>query len=81
MRRAEKWVIIGYSFPPEDIAIRSMFQRAYSASVQKPAVKVVQLKANLATEGRYKIIFPGCEYETGGMEEFVNDLSAPNAVA
>jgi hypothetical protein len=77
MRRANKWIIIGYSFPPEDIAIRSMFQRAYSSSIQKPIVKVVQFKANLATEGRYRIIFPGCEYETGGMEAFVNGLAAP----
>lgn len=79
MRRAENWIIIGYSFPPEDIAIRSMFQRAYSSSVRKPAVRVIQFKSNLATEGRYKIIFPGCEYYIEGMEAFVNDLVAPSS--
>lgn len=81
MRRAEKWIIIGYSFPSEDISIRSMFQRAYSSRIHKPTVKVVQFKSNLNTEGRYRIIFPGCDYDTEGMESFVNDLMTPNTAA
>jgi hypothetical protein len=31
LRRAQEWIIVGYSMPPEDVAIRSMFFRAYQS--------------------------------------------------
>lgn len=74
LRRADKWIIIGYSFPSEDIAIRSMFLRAYSARLSKPDVEVIQWKDDPATKARYRILFPGCHYRTGGMEKFVDNL-------
>jgi hypothetical protein len=76
LRRADKWIIIGYSFPSEDIAIRSMFLRAYSGRPNKPDVEVIQLRDDSATKARYRILFPGCRYRTGGMEKFVDSLVA-----
>lgn len=66
MRGAEEWVIVGYSLPPEDIAIRSLLLRAYRARHEPPRVVVVQRQsANTeATRGRYRALFPRCEYLT-----------------
>jgi hypothetical protein len=75
LRRADEWVVIGYSFPPEDVAIRSMFLRAFSARKCAPKITVVQHGSNPATEARYQVFFPESEYQTGGMESFVDGLA------
>ncbi|HEX7241176.1 MAG TPA: hypothetical protein VF263_12960 [Longimicrobiaceae bacterium] len=75
LRSAERWVIVGYSFPPEDIAIRSMFLRAYAGRRKAPSVEVVQVARDPAVEARYRVFFPDCVYGTGGMEGFVDALA------
>ena len=64
--QAEEWLIVGYSFPPEDIAIRSLFTRAYNVRSTPPIVRVVQ--HGTEAEDRYRAFFPNCSYEAGGLE-------------
>jgi NAD-dependent SIR2 family protein deacetylase len=75
LRQASHWYIIGYSFPQEDLAIRSMFMRAYQgrwdSDSKEPQVTVVQRGRDAALESRYKVLFPNCKWITGGLAEFV----------
>ena len=77
MRIADEWIIAGYSQPPEDIAIRSILLRAYYGRGRKrkpPTIRVIQRDQEKATEDRYKLLFPGCRFEYGGFERFVEAL-------
>jgi hypothetical protein len=75
LRGATEWYIIGYSFPAEDLAIRSMFMRAYQArwdsKNKEPKVFVIQLGRDVALESRYRIIFPNCQWLEGGLEQLL----------
>ena len=74
LRTATEWIIIGYSFPPEDIAIRSLFLRAYNGrDTPPPSVRVIQKDENRAALARYQLFFPNCIYETNGLEGFLHD--------
>jgi hypothetical protein len=80
LRSADEWIIIGYSFPAEDLAIRSLFLRAYVGrppNVTRPHVRVVQGRPDPATEGRYRLFFPNCSFEYGGIETFIQNLPEP----
>lgn len=85
LRTADEWIIIGYSFPPEDIPIRSLFIRAYQGRWRcvdlknniwekrpKPRITVVQQGKKRDTYSRYKLFFPECEYQTDGLEGFLS---------
>lgn len=74
MRLADDWVIIGYSMPPEDIAIRSLFLRAFNARLGRtePEVTVVQRGKNKKTHAGYKLLFPKCNYRENGIEGFLS---------
>ena len=87
LRRASEWILIGYSLPSEDIAIRSLLLRAYhTRSRQKGLrIRVVQLEPQsengerAAEYRRYRMFFPvqhlrEGDYERGGLEPFVNGL-------
>jgi hypothetical protein len=71
MRTADEWFIIGYSLPPEDLAIRSLFLRAYSARSRPPRITVVQ--HGDAARPHYKLLFPKATYISGGLEVFLRD--------
>jgi hypothetical protein len=74
LRSAAEWIIIGYSFPQEDLSIRSMFIRAYQARGRKdpPRVTVVQKNATQEMKDRYKILFPDCEWIDTGLTGFLD---------
>lgn len=77
LRQADEWIIVGYSLPPEDVAIRSMLLRAYQGSDNKerPRIVVVQ-KAEAEPElTRYRLLFPQHCYLAGGLEAY---LDSPN---
>lgn len=74
LRTASRWVIAGYSLPPEDLAIRSLLIRAYAAAPKKPDVAVVQHGKDALPA--YQALFPACTYITGGMEEFLREQSS-----
>jgi hypothetical protein len=74
LREAEEWVLIGYSFPPEDITVRSLILRAAQGRRVPPRVTVVQKGDDPHTRARYEVFFPGCDYLTQGLEEYVDVL-------
>ncbi len=72
LRTADEWILIGYSMPAEDIAIRSLLIRAYRgrwAGEKPPTVRVIQRGPD--AKQRYRLFFPECEYSSDGLEEFV----------
>jgi hypothetical protein len=76
LSQAAEWLIIGYSLPPEDIAIRSLFTRAYhmrcAIAHTPPLIRVVQHGSE--AEARYRSFFPDCHYAVGGLESLVPTL-------
>lgn len=77
MRVADEWIIVGYSLPPEDIAIRSILVRAHSGRGRDrtpPSIRVVQRKKDEQLEGRYRLLFPECSFEYSGFEGFIEKL-------
>lgn len=77
LRTADRWVIIGYSLPAEDVSIRSLFLRAWDghASAGKPRVTVVQ-RTDPRTEATYRAFFPASslDYRSDGLEAFLTNL-------
>jgi NAD-dependent SIR2 family protein deacetylase len=79
LRQSDNWTIIGYSFPAEDLAIRSMFLRAYHGRLdnraKRPNVTVVQKrqdqKQDRALEDRYRMLFPECDFFWDGLEGYI----------
>jgi NAD-dependent SIR2 family protein deacetylase len=76
LRTADEWIVIGYSMPPEDVAIRAMLLRAYRGRRGPPRVRLVELGKNAEVENRYRLLFPDLEFEGGGVEGFVASLQA-----
>ena len=74
LRTADEWIIIGYSFPPEDIAIRSLFLRARQGRMKAPRITVVQKGDNDVVRSRYEMFFPDCTYMVEGLEGFLSGL-------
>lgn len=79
LRTAERWAIIGYSLPGEDLAIRSIFTRAERA--HRGPLEVVVFQRGGTLEDRFRLLFPDCRYETGGIERFIEQLPAPEGRA
>jgi NAD-dependent SIR2 family protein deacetylase len=80
MRVADEWIIVGYSLPPEDIAIRSILLRAYSGRGKKgkhPRITVVQKSEDKKLQDRYRLLFPECTFEYGGFQAFIETLPKP----
>ena len=61
LRTATKWVIVGYSFPLEDIAIRSMLLRSYRGREKPPKVDIVQYGEDQQRDDRFRL-FPQCRH-------------------
>lgn len=72
-READDWLIIGYSFPDEDLNIRSLFTRALASRREKPYVTAIQFGANPQTRMRYEAFFPPSKmtFLNGGLEMFL----------
>jgi NAD-dependent SIR2 family protein deacetylase len=84
LRTAREWFIIGYSLPAEDLAIRSMFLRAFAArgmksgsdpigerpSLPGPDVTVVQQGGG--SRATYAAMFREFRYLGGGLRRFLN---------
>jgi hypothetical protein len=76
LRTADEWIVIGYSMPPEDVAIRAMLLRAHRGRRQPPRVRLVERGPNEEVEARYRLLFPDLEFESRGVEGFVESLQA-----
>jgi hypothetical protein len=68
MRESDQWLIIGYGFPDEDVAIRALFTRAFSSRSDRPRVSVVQLDQQALPN--YASFFPDdkFQYYSGGLQ-------------
>jgi hypothetical protein len=74
MRVAERWVVVGYSLPPEDLAIRSLFMRASHARKSPPEVRLYEHGPQPEVLARYQLLLPGVQIDPGGFEAFINGL-------
>ena len=84
LRQADEWIIVGYSLPPEDVAIRSMLLRAYQGrdGESRPRVTIVQKQRQEPELTRYRLLLPAHEYfptEDGGQGGLEGYLTARNA--
>jgi hypothetical protein len=79
MRRADRWVVVGYSLPPEDLAIRSLFLRASRARTAPPVVEIYEHGIKPEVESRYRLLIPAVMYNGGGFEAFIGGLQAAPA--
>lgn len=68
LREADQWLMIGYSFPDEDVGIRSLLTRACGARrASPPRISVVQWDESARLN--YESFFPSgsVTYCTGGL--------------
>jgi NAD-dependent SIR2 family protein deacetylase len=74
LRESDQWLIVGYGFPDEDVAIRALFTRAFSSRKKPPQVSVVQLGAGALPN--YQSFFPSdnFQYYTGGLQMLLECL-------
>jgi hypothetical protein len=90
LRRADEWILIGYSLPSEDVAIRSILLRAFHTRTQDLRIRVVQKcdkpprEEQIETRRRYEAFFPAAElckedYLTCGIEDFIRVQALPAA--
>ena len=77
MRIAPRWVVVGYSLPSEDLAIRSLFLRASRARSALPVVEIYEHGYRPEVEARYRLLLQTVVYDGGGFEKFINSLVAP----
>ncbi|HWA25981.1 MAG TPA: hypothetical protein VG734_09985 [Lacunisphaera sp.] len=80
LRTADHWVIMGYSLPPEDVAIRSLFLRAWDGHRHKSKLKITVVQtATPWTEKIYRAFFPteNLIYRNDEVKGFVEQPEAP----
>jgi len=76
LREANRWIIVGYSLPPEDVAIRSMFLRAYHRrDNERPEIVVIQEAKKEPEISRYRHLFPRHTYKAGGFDGYLNSMA------
>jgi hypothetical protein len=77
LRRADSWILAGYSLPSEDYSIRAILQRAYYGRDDRELkVTVVQHQPDPMTEWRYRLLFPDCDFVTCGFADFLAEQGA-----
>jgi hypothetical protein len=74
LRRASRWFIIGYSMPPEDVAIRSMFLRALGGRHAAPEIVLVQRKDAGGVRDRYRLLAPQLKFLSGGLAQLMRNV-------
>jgi hypothetical protein len=76
LRLADTWIIIGYSFPTEDIGIRTLFLRGFQGrdGGKPPKVRVIMRSKSPETIARYKLFFPKARFDDCGMNGFIDEL-------
>jgi NAD-dependent SIR2 family protein deacetylase len=76
LRRASHWIVIGYSFPDEDLGVRALLTRAYGSRVNRPHITVIQRDDSAFP--RYDAFFDsdGLTYCVGGLSAFIKACEA-----
>jgi NAD-dependent SIR2 family protein deacetylase len=84
----DRWVIIGYSLPPEDIAIRALFLRGWEAHRRKERLRIDVVQYDKdgrenATERAYHSFFPSknLHYVRTGLADFLDQELRPKRSA
>jgi NAD-dependent SIR2 family protein deacetylase len=75
LRNAQSWIIIGYSLPPEDLAIRSILIRGERTHEGPLNIKVIQNSSK--TRSSYQLLFPDlneADFHVGGFLPYVPEL-------
>lgn len=70
---ADRWVLIGYSLPSEDIAIRTLLLKAarIRGLSARPKLKIWVVQGDAVPERqRYQLMFPDATYHSGGLKTF-----------
>jgi hypothetical protein len=80
LRRARHWVVIGYSMPPEDVAIHSMFVRALGGRRQSPRFVLVQRRDAGDAVNRFRLLLPDLQLISGGLEELMAGRGHPHPI-
>jgi hypothetical protein len=73
LRGSDEWYIVGYSMPPEDVAIRSLLCRAAGHRDGELSIRVIQ--KGRKGEAIYRALFPSCEYHDQGLAGFLSSRS------
>lgn len=70
--------MIGYSFPDEDLNIRSLFTRALASREGSPFITAIQFGSSEQTRIRYEAFFPlqQLTFLTGGLEVFLQAIES-----
>jgi hypothetical protein len=71
LRTSDEWIFAGYSLPSEDVAIRTILIRAYQGRGDNAKPKVTVAQKGDEARGRYELLFPGCRFLNGGIEDLV----------
>ena len=71
LRTADRWYILGYSLPPEDIAIRSIVLRAYHGRDGGRPPDVVAVQRSSDTKPRFEIMFQRLDFIDTGIEAYL----------
>lgn len=75
LRRASRWIVVGYGLPPEDLAIRSMLIRAFRTAAREPRIEVYEKGLQPTVELRYRVLFgPAVQVFPGGMAQMIDSL-------
>jgi hypothetical protein len=76
LAKASHWIFIGYSLPPDDVAIRTLLLKARCVRKdiggQKPRVSIVTGSSGEQTRSRYLGIFADVELFEGNFGQFVD---------
>jgi hypothetical protein len=70
---ADRWIIVGYSLPAEDIAIRSLLLKAYRIRGklrERLPLRIDVVQKGIATRPSYRLLFPEATFHAGGIERF-----------
>lgn len=70
LRKADEWIIVGYSLPAEDLEIKALFLRALKGRDQPPVIKVIQLSN--ASKSKYENFFGSDNFTfiDGGFDQY-----------
>ena len=76
LREADHWLIVGYSFPDEDVGIRALFTRAFGSRRGTPLISVVQ--GDERARVNYECFFPAgsVSYLATGLESVLKHVSS-----
>ena len=83
LRRASRWIVVGYGLPPEDLAIRSMLIRAFRTAAAPPRIEVYEQRSPADRRAALSraVLDPLVQIFPGGMAQMIDSLLSVRADA